>query len=174
MVKDSQKEIFIQAFGDYEQKLLLRSFAKIGDRDLADDLVQTTFLKTWQYLIKSGDIDSMKSFLFHVLNGLIIDEYRKKKTVSLDLLTENGFEIAFDDSDRLINTLDGKTALIMIPLLEKKYRKVITMRYLEEKTISEIAKKTQQSKNTVCVQIHRGVDKLALLIRQDEEGRDKR
>lgn len=61
----------------------------------------------------------MKLFPLHMLNGLIVDEYRKKKRVSLDLPTENDFEIAFDDSNRLINTLDGKTVLIMIPLLEK-------------------------------------------------------
>ena len=41
-------------------------------------------------VVKNGKIDIMKAFLYHVLNRLIIDEYRKHKTVSLDSIMENG------------------------------------------------------------------------------------
>lgn len=42
--------------------------------------------------MKGGKIDAMKAFLYHILNNLIVDEYRKRKTVSLDLLLEKGFD----------------------------------------------------------------------------------
>lgn len=32
----------------------------------------------------------MKAFPYHVLNNLIVDEYRKRKTASLDDLLEKG------------------------------------------------------------------------------------
>lgn len=163
----SKREVFVKAYRDHERALLRRSFFKISDQALADDLVQNTFLKTWEYLVKNGSIDSMKSFMFHVLNNLIIDEYRKKKPISLDILTEQGFQIAVDDSDRLFNIIDGKTAILLIPLLRGKYRDVVAMRYLEDMPLKEIAAATRQSKNTVAVQIHRGVEKLAILFRID-------
>lgn len=161
-------EIIVQAFHDYHKSLLRQSFLKVDDADLSDDLVQATFFKTWQYLQKEGTVDSMRRFLFHVLNGLIVDEYRKKKCVSLDLLTEAGFNIVIDDSDRLFNILDGKTAMLMIPLLPEKYKTVVAMRYEDEMTLSEIAKITKQSNGTVAVQIHRGIEKLAILFRVEE------
>lgn len=167
MVK-SNRQILVQAFHDHQKALLQKSFRKVDDKDLSDDLVQTTFLKTWQYLQKEGNVDSMKKFLYHVLNGLVIDEYRKKKPVSLDLLIESGFNVVIDDSDRLFDILDGKTALLMIPLLPDKYQDVMEMRYEDEMTLNEIAKITQQSNNTVAVQIHRGVEKLAVLFRVEE------
>ena len=109
----------------------------------------------------------MKAFLFHILNNLIIDEYRKKKPVSLEILSEAGFQVVIDDSEKLFNMIDGKTALLLIPLLADKYQKVVSMRYEENLSIKEIALATRQSNNTVVVQIHRGIEKLAVLFRVD-------
>jgi len=160
-------EALVSAYGEFEEALLRRALYKVGNAELASDLVQTTFLKTWEYLIKNGKIDSMKAFLFHVLNMLIIDEYRKKKPVSLDALTEVGFEIPVDDSDRLLDFIDGKSTVLLIPLLAKKYRIVVSMYYLDGMTLTEIAAATNQSKNTVAVQIHRGLKKLSALFKVD-------
>lgn len=161
----SKEDLFVKAYTDYHEALFRRSFFKVSDKDLADDLVQVAFLKTWEYLVRAGKIESMKAFLFHALNDLIVDQYRKKKTVSLDVLTENGFEIVTDDSPRLINRIDGKTAMRHIPLLPEKYRAVMSMRFIQLLSLQEISDATGQTKNTVAVQIHRGIEKLAILSR---------
>lgn len=64
------------------------------DHEIGKDLVQDTFLKNWKYLVTGGKIDTMKSFLFYVLNHLIVDEYRKQnhKAPSLEVLIEQGFD----------------------------------------------------------------------------------
>ena len=66
--------------------------------------------------MRGGKIQTMKAFLYHVLNGLIIDEYRKRKTVSLDTLMENGYEPKENDAEDIINLLDSKRATKMISL----------------------------------------------------------
>ena len=81
-----QRRIFTTAHHDYEGKLNSYAFFKVHNKTISDDLVQDTFIKTWKYLVRGGKIEMMKSFLYHILNNLIIDEYRKKKTVSLDNL----------------------------------------------------------------------------------------
>jgi len=151
------------AHNDYEKGLNARAFFKTHSHALGEDLVQDTFLKTWKYLIKGGKIDIMKAFLYHVLNNLIIDEYRKHKTISLDVLIEKGLEPKIDDSARLFNTLDGKAALLLINHLPKKYRKVMKMRYLKDMSIEEISLIIKQPKNTITVQMHRGLKKLKIL-----------
>ncbi|MFA6214966.1 MAG: sigma-70 family RNA polymerase sigma factor [Patescibacteria group bacterium] len=147
----------------YEKRLNAYAFFKVNNRVIGEDLVQDTFIKTWTYLVRRGKIDIMKAFLYHVLNDLIVDEYRKHKTISLDALLEKGFEPSTDNSGRLFNFLDGKTALLLISRLPEKYQKVMQMRYVRNLSLKEISLITGQSKNTVTVQAYRGLAKLKLL-----------
>ena len=50
--------------------------------------MQDTFCKSWDYIQKGGEVRNYKPFLYRILNNLIIDEYRKKKSVSLDEILE--------------------------------------------------------------------------------------
>jgi RNA polymerase sigma-70 factor, ECF subfamily len=143
------------AHEEYERSLIRRALYKTNDTEMSQDLVQTTFLKTLQYLRKGGKIDMMRSFLGHILNALIVDEYRKRKPASLDALLANGFEPGFDDSKRIENILDGEQVIFLIPQLPKKYAQVIQLRYLKGLTLKEVALLTAQSENTVAVQVHR-------------------
>lgn len=162
--KKDREEIMTIAHYDFEKGLNARAFFKLNNHALGEDLVQDTFIKTWKYLVRGGKIDMMKAFLYHVLNNLIIDEYRKHKTISLDNLLEKGFEPKIDDSSkRLMNILDGKAAMIFIERLPDMYKKVMRMRYIQELSISEISLITGQSKNAITVQLHRGLEKLRVL-----------
>ncbi|MDD5068234.1 MAG: RNA polymerase sigma factor [Candidatus Pacebacteria bacterium] len=152
-----------QAYNNYQKGLSRYSFSKISNRATGEDLVQDTFMKTWTYLVKGGRVDSMKAFLYHVLNNLIVDQYRKKKTSSLDVLLEKGYEPKAPDGDRLINTLDGKSASLLIEKLPETYQKVMRMRYIQDLSLAEMASETGQSKNAIAVQLHRGLEKLKLL-----------
>lgn len=151
------------AYKDYKKGLGLYAFSKVHNHATSDDLVQDTFIKTWRYLVRKGKIYTMKSFLYHVLNGLVIDEYRKRKAVSLDTLVEKGFEPSVDDSEKLLNVLDGKSAILLIERLPEKYKKIMHMRYVQLLSIKEISILTGETKNTVAVQAHRGLEKLKLL-----------
>lgn len=158
-----QKILLTKAHYDYGKKLNAYAFFKVRDRATSDDLVQDTFMKTWRYLVRDGKIDVMKAFLYHILNNLIIDEYRKRKTTSLDVLLEKGFEPSINDSGRLLNVSDGKAAILLIQRLPKIYQKVMRMRYVQRLSLKEMSLIIGQSKNTIAVQAHRGLAKLKLL-----------
>lgn len=154
------------AHGDYKSALLKRALYKTNDSEVSQDLVQTTFLKTMVYLRRGGEIEIMRGFLNHVLNGLIVDGYRKNdkiKMISLDVLLERGFDPASNDYQRVTDIIDGKELASLIPQLTKKYGVVLEMRYLKGLSLKEIALLTGQSENTVAVQIHRGLAKLKKL-----------
>jgi RNA polymerase sigma factor (sigma-70 family) len=159
----AQEKVLSEALHNYQRGMNSYASFKIHNQVTGHDLVQDTFIKTWLYLVRRGKIDLMKPFLYHVLNQLIIDEYRKRKTSSLDTLLENGFEPSFDDSERTFNTFDGKAALLLIQHLPKKYEKVIRMRYEQDLSLKEISFITAQSRNAVAVQVHRGLTKLRKL-----------
>jgi len=164
--KGERQAILTVAHHDYEKKLNAYAFFKVHSHETGEDLVQDTFMKTWRYLVKGGRIDVMKAFLYHVLNNLIVDEYRKHKTTSLDTLLEKGYEPSFDHSERLFNIFDGKAALLLIRHLPVKYQKVMQMKYAQDLSLKEMALITGQSRNAIAVQAHRGLKKLQLLYKQ--------
>ncbi len=157
------QKLMTDAHKEFEQGLLRHANFRVSDSGRCDDLVQDTFLKTWVYLVKAGKITSMKPFLYHVLNCLIIDEYRKKKSVSLDVLLESGFEPGTDDLDRTIDMLDGQAAVALITTLPVAYQKIMSLRYIDDLSLSEIAVETGLTKNLVAVKTHRGMEKLRSL-----------
>lgn len=157
------KEVLTVAHNEYGKGLNSRAFFKVGNHQVGEDLVQQTFMKTWMYLVKGGKIEIMKAFLYHVLNNLIVDEYRKGKTTSLDLMMEKGFEPSVEDSSRILNVLDGKNALVLIKSLPKMYRKVMRMKYVQDLSLKEMSLITGISKSTIAVQLHRGLQRLKIL-----------
>ena len=158
-----RQAVLTVAHFDYEKELNAYAFFKVHNHETGEDLVQATFMKTWSYLVKEGKIDMMKSFLYHILNHLIIDEYRKHKTVSLDEAIEKGFEPGTGNADHISDALDGKKFLLLIDKLPEKYQKIIRMRYIQDLSIKEMSLLSGQSKNAITVQIHRGLEKLKLL-----------
>ncbi|TAJ15607.1 sigma-70 family RNA polymerase sigma factor [Patescibacteria group bacterium] len=161
--KLQRQGLLTTAHHDFDRKLMSHAFYKTNEREKSEDLVQETFTKTWLYLARGGKIDVMRAFLYHVLNNLIVDEYRKHKTLSLELLIGSGYEAGFDPTERLTNSLDGKAALLLIQRLPRPYRNVMRMRYVEDLSLAEIILVTGQSKNALAVQLHRGLAKLKVL-----------
>jgi len=159
----NKASVLAAAYFDYQKKLNTHAFFKIHDKAMSEDMVQDTFLKTWGYLVKGGKIEVMKAFLYHVLNNLIVDQYRKKKTSSLDVLLEKGFEPKSDESESMVNFLDGKEALILIKRLPKRYSALMHMKHVQDLSLEEISVKTGQTRNTIAVQLHRGLIKLRVL-----------
>lgn len=163
-----QQAVLTAAHQDYSKGLNLHAFLKVSNRSTGEDLVQETFIKTWGYLVKGGKIDLMKAFLYHILNNLIVDEYRKRKTTSLDILIEKGHEPSHESSTDnnpklLFDILDGKAALLLINRLPEKYKKVMHMKYVQDLSLKEMSLITGQSKNSIAVQAYRGLEKLKLL-----------
>lgn len=155
--------ILIRAHRDFGRRLAARAFFKINNRETCEDLVQQTFMKTWIYLVKGGEIETMKAFLYNILNCLIVDEYRKRKTSSLDVLIEKGFEPKEVGSTNLSNFLDGKEALLLIKDLPLMYRKIVHMRYVQDLSLEEISLITGSSRNTIAVKLHRGLKKIRII-----------
>lgn len=155
--KSEQEKLLTVAHNNHAGKMTSYAYFKMHSKMAGQDLVQDTFMKTWAYIVRGGKIEMMKPFLYRILNNLIIDEYRKHKTSSLDTLLETGFDPGFDPRERALNVFDGKAALHLLQSLPEKYRRVMYMKYKQDLSIEEIALITGQSKNTVAVQTHRGL-----------------
>ncbi len=161
-----QRILLTAGYDDFGANLKRYARSRTHNIPLTDDLIQDTFLKTRKYLVKGGKIEVMEAFLYHILKALIIDEYRKRQTTSLDGLIEKGFSPAVDTTKQHVDILDGTQAITLINELPTLYQKVMRLRYVQGLSIAEIALITGKSRNTVAVQAHRGLEKLKILYTQ--------
>lgn len=156
---DTQND-FLKAYDEYADALFRYCVSKVSDRDVAKDLLQETFAKTWEYIAAGNEVANLKAFLYKTLNNLVIDTYRKKKAMSLDVLQEDGFDPPDEMQVQAGEMEDGRRAMQQLRAIPEIYRDVIFMRYVNGLELSEIAEITGESENTVSVRIHRGIKKL--------------
>lgn len=162
--EESHEDRFLKAFEDYNDALFRHACMRVSDREKAIDIVHDTYTKVWSYVRSGQRIDSYRSFLYKVLNNLIIDEYRKRKELSLDsLLEKDGVdegsfpELSESTSEALAATIDGKQAFAILTELPDVYREVIILRFVDELGPREIAELIEETENVVSVRLHRGL-----------------
>lgn len=173
---------FLQAFDEYNDALFRHAFIRISNREKAVDLVHDTYTKVWSYIRDGYEIDNFRPFLYKVLNNLIIDEYRRRKEVSLDaMLEQEGVdEGSFDDLTEssvevLAATIDGKKAFGLLAEIPDQYREVITLRFIDQLGPKEISELIEESENVISVRLHRGLRLLRQKIEaQNELAEEKR
>ncbi len=155
---------FDEIFKTYNAILLKHAKYKISDSDVSEDLVQETYLKVWKYMVNGGEIKTMKTFLYQVLNNLIIDQYRKRKDYSLDFLLEDShFEPGIDEREKVMNQIDGRNMFKLIEEMDNPHKEILKMRYIDDMTLEEIALVTDKTKNNISVSLHRAIEKLKIM-----------
>lgn len=160
---DKNKDAFLEVYDAHSDGLFRYALYKTSNRELALDLTQDSFTKVWEYLQDGKDIDNLKAFLYRTLSNMIIDSYRKKKSESLDKLMEDGFDHGHDERGDFEDALMGESLWRHVNTLEDKYKEVITLRYMNDLSIKEIAQTLNESENNISVRIHRALDKIKQL-----------
>ncbi|MBP9836366.1 MAG: sigma-70 family RNA polymerase sigma factor [Candidatus Pacebacteria bacterium] len=179
---ESHEDRFLKAFEDYNDALFRHAVIRVSDREKAIDIVHDTFTKVWSYIRSGHEIDSYRSFLYKVLNNLIIDSYRKQREVSLDALfeidgvDEGSFaDLSENSVEALAATIDGRKAFELLKELPDVYREVLTFRFVDGLGPKEISDLTEETENVVSVRIHRALkmlrDKMELEVKKAEKKR---
>ena len=156
---------FIKAYDELADSIFRYCYFRILNYDLAQDLVQETFTRVWEYLAAGKEITNIRAFAYKVAKNLIIDESRKRKTMSLELLQEKGVQPKYDGKEKLYTLLHTKDIISVLEKLDGRYREVIMLRYVEEFSVKEIAEILEETENTISVRIHRGLQKVRTIIK---------
>ena len=173
---EDQEASFLKAFDEYADALFRHASYRLSDRERAIEVVHDTFTKVWGYIKKGHNIDSFKPFLYRVLNNLIIDEYRRRKELSLDTILEEDpagegvvEELYEGGIEELTFSLDAQRAAELLEEVPAMYREVLVLRYVDGLGPKEISGLIEESENIVSVRIHRGLKMLRELVEKKEE-----
>src|SRR3989344_3073838 len=167
--QEEEKE-FLAAYDEHSSSLFRFLTMKIADREVARDLTQETFTRAWDFRQNGGVIREWKPFLFRTAYNLVVDVYRKKRAVSLDhLVDDQGFAVSDDSADEKRTVARAEMSRVRkgIDQLDETYRDIILLRYTEDLPPKEIARITGLSENVVSVRIHRGIEKLKVILGPD-------
>ncbi len=166
------KQVFSEIIHRYEEPLR-RYVRRLGgeSRDV-EDVLQEIFIKVF---INLNDYDpnlKFSSWIYRIAHNETISFFRKKniRPGVLTLNTEDTdafFECLVDESDfvELASKRDDLRMLNdLLSKIDQKYREVLTLRFLEEKSYDEISDILKIPEGTVATFISRGKRELKKLL----------
>lgn len=154
----------MSAYDEHADAIFRFCYAQTGRRELALDVTQDTFARTWQHLAGGKDVREMRPFLYATARNAIIDNSRRASAQSLDALQESGFDIADEHALDPLLSATAAHAVRLASKLEQPYREAVLMRFVEEMMPRDIARLTGESENVISVRINRGLQQLRELL----------
>ncbi len=150
---------YIELFDQYYRYLHSIASNYVLNYDIANDMVQETFIHLFNSIEKLDEIRNIKSYLRVAVRNKCISYLRQldiedahKLLYSRELSIIGSDEHETDDmSEYMRDLLDS---------LPDSCKQVCKLRFVDGYKISEISKKLSLSPNTVKVQIHRGKSKM--------------
>lgn len=151
---------FAKAYNEYASMILKHIYFKVNDWNLAEDIMQETFLKMWDYIAnKNKNVKDFKKFLYMVAKNMIIDHYRRKSKIPLPIENISPIKLCVEpkqerEADVLIQMDKFKECLSE---LKDNYKVIVGYRYIDQLSIKEICQKTGKTPNHVSVILNRGM-----------------
>lgn len=160
-------EAWLEAYGDY---LFRYAVTRVGNRELAEDLVQDTLLAAYRKFSTFEGRSSVKTWLVTILRNNIIDHFRRSGRMEIVGLDDSeAVEQHFNkfglwrrilggwqtDPDELLQQKElGKVIAGCLGGLPSKMHQVFVLRVLENQSTEEISKVLNITPNNVWVRLH--------------------
>ena len=150
---------------EYEEKLL-KYILRITNIDLeeAENLLQEVFIKVYKNINDYNYKLSFSSWIYRIAHNITIDYHRKNKdkiNISLQTDDENYVNLieVLDSWISLVNDLKSKELIKKIieilGLVDKKYKDILVLKFLEDKNYKEISDILKIPEWTVATLINR-------------------
>lgn len=140
-----------------------------GDRNLAQDLVQETFLRAWKALDKLKDEGAAKSWLITILRREYARTFERKTFPMTDI---DNVTVAEEDEPGPDDRMERELLRRGVLELEVKYREPLLLQAVAGMSIAEIAEQMDLTESAVMTRVYRAREKLkAKLNRGDDLGK---
>jgi RNA polymerase sigma-70 factor (ECF subfamily) len=132
-----------------------------GDADLAEELMQETFVRALQAARRYQARAAVSTWLFGIAANLVRDRWRRRarrgQEFSLDDVALTGTETAEEDALERIDHEQVRAALLQLPV---EQRSALILRYYHDLSYDEIAQVLACPIGTVRSRLHNGLARL--------------
>ena len=135
-----------------------------GDKTIAEDLVQETYLRAWRFLDSLKEEASAKSWLTTILRRENARRFERKQLDYSDVEMDT-LPAAQTDFDARPEVVALRIALKGLPAA---YREPLILQVLEGYTLEDIAEIMSLPRNTVATRLHRARQKLKQQLETDD------
>lgn len=152
--QQGNRDAFSQLIDTYDQRLLYFIKRILGDLDGALDVLQSVWLLVHRKLTTLQAPDAFRVWIYRIAHDQAISELRRKlnRQVPVDDLE---VEIVADDKSSDVEAFDNAELVHKgLKDLSIDHRRVLTLRFLEEMTIEEIAQVVGTNAGTVKSRLH--------------------
>lgn len=165
------EDAFHTLYGRYSSKVYGFLVAKLRDRATADDAFQATFLKLHQNRDKYDSALPFTPWLFTVCRSAMIDTLRsRKRHTQLEELNPVAVENAVADSPLEVPALPHHLQVpVQMQALPETQRQALELRYLQDLSFDEIARRLGTSSENSRQLVSRAVKKLRKLVQGNGE-----
>ncbi len=170
------KEAFEQLFRNHKKDLLRFCMQWTGNNlSDASDIMQETFIKVYLNLGKYNPAYTFSQWIHTIARNSFIDYTRKRKEGHLSIDSQdwagprlNPPANTANPEERMMQDQTGKELDKAFERMSPRYKKMITMRFIQEHSYEEIAEKLDMPLGTVKTQIHRAREQFYKIISKND------
>lgn len=133
--------------------------ARVGRREIAEDLMQKNFLKIIQKIETfNSQKGNFSGWVWQIVRNTLIDYYREKKTVPLSTVSNDsaGEHIGIiDEKQSPVRDMRVREILDYIRTWNEEEQEIFTLHYISSLSYREISQYTGKSEGALRVIIHR-------------------
>lgn len=156
------QDYFLLIINRYKGKLFnfIRRLTNLRDED-CEDLLQDVFLKVYLNLNDFDHDYKFSTWVYAITRNQVISNHRKRQ------VRPEGHAVTMDDDNvarlasdfNIQKTMDAamlrETVLGILDSIDRKYREVLVLKYLEEKSYKEISDIIKKNSGTVSSMLYR-------------------
>src|SRR5438105_11591890 len=177
--KGDQKA-YAELMDRYRDSVYYMLLKMVNNKDDADDLTIEAFGKAFKRLHQYTPNFAFSTWLFKIATNNCIDFIRRKKkmTFSIDknMENDNGQEMQYEIKSPMLDPeekmIKKQKAIVMRDVVEKlkpRYKRLVELRYFQERSYEEIADELQLPLGTVKAQLFRAREFLYQILKNQEE-----
>ena len=148
----------------YQSRLISTAFRFVKDIHIAEDLVQESFIKSFNSLASFREDSSFYTWIYRITvntsKNFLVSKKRKNELLSSDISEDQTYEIEYEDTDTPEDLLQAsqlkKLITETIDQLGEDTKTALTLRELDGLSYEEIAKVVNCPVGTVRSRIFRG------------------
>jgi RNA polymerase sigma-70 factor (ECF subfamily) len=167
-ILDGDEDAFAEIVKIYLNQIYNFLYRLAGDRDVAEDLTQETFVKAWKNLKKFDQKRNFKTWIFTIAKNTAFDWLKKNKEIPFSAFTdeegESWLENVADENilpDEILERSNLAEELdAILQKIPPHYRAILLLHYKEDFSLHEIAEILGEPYNTIKSRHQRGLGKL--------------
>ncbi|MBQ5736653.1 MAG: sigma-70 family RNA polymerase sigma factor [Alistipes sp.] len=163
------QQAFEYLFTRYRDALTRLFEQRMGDRDMASDLLQETFIKVYLHLDQYSSNYTFGQWIYTIARNTLVDHLRRKADdIPIDERFRSPQATSPSPEESVIINQSHNHFYAALDELSEEYRQIIQMRFIEEYSYEEMAEKLGKPINTIKTQIRRARAAVCKIILEKE------